>query len=296
MKLTLLGTGCPAVSNERYGPAQAVAHDDNLVLVDCGSGVTQRLLAAGYGGPALDAVFLTHLHSDHIIDLFQLVISSWHQGRDRPQQIFGPRGTKAYVDGLMALWQPELAQRVAHERRPSTAALEVIVTEFEAGAVFDFGALRVTTLEVAHQPVEQAFGFIFEAAGRRLVISGDTKRCPAIVAAAKSADLLLHEVFVHRDLQPTPGVRSAETVSQVSSYHTLSAEVGKIAAEAGVRCLMLTHFVPPNCDRPALLAEIGKDFPGPVILGEDLMSFDLSDGALVHGRANMRLPWPETQR
>jgi len=294
MKLTLLGTGCPAVSNQRYGPAQTVSHDGRTILVDCGSGVTQRLLAAGTSGPALDAVFLTHLHSDHIVDLFQLVISSWHQGRDRPQAVYGPRGTKAYVEGLMALWQPELAQRIAHERRPSTRALEVEVTEFAAGAVFDFGALRVTVVEVAHQPVKHAFGFLFEAAGRRLMISGDTKRCAAVTEAARDADLLLHEVFVHRDLKPEAGVRSAETVAQAASYHTLSAEVGKIAAEAGVRALLLTHFVPPNCDRAALLAEVAKDFPGPVILGEDLMSFDLTDGSIVYGQANLRLPWPET--
>jgi ribonuclease Z len=90
MELTLLGTGCPAVSTERYGPAQVICHQNQAILVDCGSGVTQRLLAAGLSGRALDAVFLTHLHSDHIVDLFQLVISSWHQGRDRPQRIFGP--------------------------------------------------------------------------------------------------------------------------------------------------------------------------------------------------------------
>jgi len=149
---------------------------------------------------------------------------------------------------------------------------------------------------VAHQPVKYAFGFLFEAAGRRLMISGDTKRCPAVVTAARNADLLLHEVFVHRDLQPEAGVRSAETVAQAASYHTLSDEVGKIAAEAGVRCLMLTHFVPPHCDRAALLAEVRRDFPGPAILGEDLMSFDLDSGGLVYGPASLRLPWPERSR
>jgi ribonuclease Z len=241
----------------------------------------------------LDAVFLTHLHSDHIVDLFQLVISSWHQGRDRPQRIYGPRGTKAYIEGLMALWQPELAQRVAHERRPSTRALQLEVTEFGPGAVFDVGELRVTAVEVAHRPVKQAFGFLIEAGGQRLMMSGDTKRCPAVVEAARDAGLLLHEVFVHRDLRPKPGVRSAETVAQVASYHTLSDEVGKVAAEAGVRCLMLTHFVPPNCDRAALLAEVRADFPGPVILGEDLMSFDLATGGVTYGQAHFRLPWPE---
>ena len=105
MNVTLLGTGCPAVDTVRYGPAQIICHDDQVVLVDCGSGVSQRLLAAGVPGRDVDAVLFTHLHSDHIVDLFQLVISSWHQGRDQPQRIFGPPGTRRYVDALTALWR-----------------------------------------------------------------------------------------------------------------------------------------------------------------------------------------------
>src|SRR5690242_10992739 len=120
MKLTLLGTGCPQVDTGRYGPASLVRRDGRAFLVDCGSGVTQRLLAAGSAGAALDALLLTHLHSDHLVDLFQLVISSWHQGRDRPQRVFGPKGTRRFVEATLAAWQPDLEQRIAHERRPST--------------------------------------------------------------------------------------------------------------------------------------------------------------------------------
>ena len=289
MRLTLLGTGCPVVSTERFGPAQVVAHQGQTILVDCGSGVTQRLIAAGCSGADLDAVFLTHLHSDHIVDLFQLVISSWHQGRDRPQRLFGPRGTAAYLEGLMALWRPELEQRIAHERRSSTAALELEVTEFEDAAVFTFGDLQVTAVEVEHQPVKHAFGFVFAAAARRLVVSGDTRRCAAVAEAARGADLLLHEVFVHHALSPKAGTRTAETVERVAGYHTLSHEVGKIAQAADVGCLMLTHFVPPHCDREALLAEVSRDFAGPIVLGEDLMSFDLASGSLTYGQATMKL-------
>lgn len=275
MELTLLGTGCPVVDTARFGPAQVVRHGGRAVLVDCGSGVTQRLVAAGVPGRDLDAVLLTHLHSDHIVDLFQLVLSSWHQGRDRPQRVFGPRGTKAYVEGLLALWRPELEQRIAHERRPSTAALEVEVSEFGAGPVLALGDMTMTAVEVDHRPVRHAFGFVFEAVGRRLVISGDTRRCLTLSAAARGVDLLLHEVFVHREIPVVEGVRSKATVDNVAGYHTLSSEVGKIADEAGVGALVLTHFVPPACDRQALLAEVTADFAGPVVVGEDLMRFDV---------------------
>ncbi len=289
MILTLLGTGCPVVSTERYGPAQLVRHDETCLLVDCGSGATQRLLAAGASGRALDAVLLTHLHSDHIVDLFQLVISSWHQGRDRPQRVYGPPGTRGYVEGLMALWRPELEQRIAHERRPSTAALEVEVEEIGAGPLFELGGLTVAAVEVDHKPVRHAFGFVFEAAGRRLVMSGDTRPCPTLAEAARGADVLLHEVFVHRELAVVSGVRSEETIGNVASYHTLSDEVGKIAAEAGVGCLVLTHFVPPGCDRQALLDEVAADFAGPVILGEDLMAIDVAVRQVAMGPARLAL-------
>lgn len=285
MEFVFLGTGCPVVSTERYGPAQLVLCDGTAVLVDCGSGVTQRLVAAGTKGRDLDALLLTHLHSDHLVDLYQLIVSSWHQGRDRPLAIYGPPGTKRYVEGLMKLWEPELSQRIAHEKRPSTAALETAVTEITAEEVLNIGALRITVVPVDHQPVRHAFGFIFEGGGRKLALSGDTRRCPALIEAARGADLLVHEVFVHREMPVLPGVRSAETVANVAGYHTLSSEVGKIAAEAEAACLALTHFVPPACDRQALLDEVAADFTGPLVLGEDLMRIDISRGSVSHAGA-----------
>ena len=170
MEFVFLGTGCPVVSTERYGPAQLILSEGTAVLVDCGSGVTQRLLAAGTPGRDLDALLLTHLHSDHLVDLYQLIVSSWHQGRSRPQRIFGPRGTRAHMTGLMELWRIERELRVAHERRPSTAAFTIEVTEIEPGFTADFGDLTLRAVPVDHFPVAEAYGFVFEAEGQRAVI------------------------------------------------------------------------------------------------------------------------------
>jgi ribonuclease Z len=251
--------------------------------------VTQRLLAAGTPGRDLDALLLTHLHSDHLVDLYQLIVSSWHQGRDRPLPVYGPPGTRRYVEGLMALWEPELSQRVAHERRPSTAALEVAVTEIAAGQVLAFGGLSVRVVEVDHKPVRHAYGFVFEAGGKKLVLSGDTRRCAALIDAAQGADLLVHEVFIHREMPVVEGVRSAETVAKVAGYHTLSDEVGKIATEAGVKALALTHFVPPAADRAALLAEVAADYAGPLVLAEDLLRIDLARRRVAYRTAVLSL-------
>jgi ribonuclease Z len=238
--------------------------------------VTQRLAQAGLNGRDIDAVLLTHLHSDHIVDLFQLVISSWHQGRDRPQRVFGPPGTYTYVDGMVSLWHREMEQRIEHERRPSTLALQTEVIEIQPGQEMEFGDLRVHAVEVDHKPVRHAYGFVFEAGGSKLAISGDTRPCDALVEAARDADLLLHEVFVHHAMKPAEGVRSAETIDRVASYHTLSTDVGKVARKAGAKWLALTHFVPPDCDTEALHREVKADFPGPITIGADLMTLDIA--------------------
>jgi len=272
MDLTLLGTGCPSVDVNRYGPAALVDGGPGArLLIDCGSGVTQRLVGAGCPGREIDAVLLTHLHSDHIIDLFQLVISSWHQGRDRPHQVFGPPGTRAYVTGLQELWAAELKQRIAHEARPSTAGLGIEVVEISGGDHLEFGEVSVQVVDVDHQPVRHAFGFVFDGGGEKLAISGDTTYCPALIEAARGVDMLLHEVFIHHEMPIIEGVRTAQTVANVAGYHTLSDVVGRVAQEAQAGSLVLTHFVPPQFDEPALHAEITHSFNGPIIIGHDLM-------------------------
>lgn len=289
MELIFLGTGCPAVSKERYGPAHLLEAAGRRVLIDCGSGVTQRLVQARTSGAAIDLLLLTHLHSDHLVDLFQLLISGWHQGRKEPLKVAGPKGTGRYVEGLLTHWRAELDQRVAFEKRPSDTGLKVEVEEIGDGWTKTLDDLEIEAFAVEHLPVKHAFGFSLTAGGKRLVVSGDTRRCDAVIEAARGCDLLLHEVFIHHAMAPKPGVRDRETIEQVASYHTLSQEVGKIASEAGAKVLALTHFVPPDAGREELLAEVRQDYDGPVILGEDLMRYDLVSGRLVYGQATLSI-------
>jgi ribonuclease Z len=282
MEIVLLGTGCPQCDPDRRGPSTLVRAGGTSLLVDCGSGVTQRLVEAGTSGAALDALLLTHLHSDHLVDFYQLVVSSWHQGRDRPQRIFGPPGTRAFVEGTMALWAVERAQRIAHEKRPSVAAFEMDVREIAPGERFEVGGARVLAVPVAHQPVKHAYGFVVEAGGRKVALSGDTAYCPALIEAARGCDALVHECFVHAEMKPVPGVRSAETVASVRAYHTTPAEAGRVAREAQVGCLLLNHFVPTKFDRARLLDEVREAFQGPVVVGEDLMRYEAATRRLFH--------------
>ena len=289
MRITLLGTGCPQVHDRRFGPASLVQAGGRQFLVDCGSGVTQRLVAAGTSGAALEALLLTHLHSDHLVDLYQLIVSSWHQGRERPHRIFGPAGTKAFAQATMALWQSERELRIAWECRPSSAALELEVVEFEEGVIWDMDGLRIGAFAVDHRPVAPAFGFRFETSGCRVAFSGDTTVCDNLVRWAAGVDLLVHECFIHQEMLARRGGRADQGLENVAAYHTLSSEVGKVASRAGARMLLLNHFVPVDFDREALLAEVSADFPGPIVIGEDLLTVDVPRRAVSHRGLHLAL-------
>ena len=124
--------------------------------------------------------------------------------------------------------------------------------------------------------MRHAFGFIFETSEVRLAISGDTTYCPALIEASQGADMLVHEVLIHRELSIIIGMRSAETVRAMEAYHTVSNQVGKVATEVGAKKLILTHFVPPKFNEQKLLDEVRQDFSGPIIIGEDLMKLYVS--------------------
>jgi ribonuclease Z len=280
--VTLLGTGCPQVHPHRFGPASLVRVGELSFLIDCGSGVTQRMVAAGASGAQLDALLLTHLHSDHLIDLYQLVISSWHQGRERPQRVFGPAGTRAFALATMEVWRQEREGRIAWERRASTAGLELEITEIAEGVLWEADGLRISAFAVDHRPVEPAFGFLFETSQARVAFSGDTTVCDRLISAAKDVDLLVHECFVHGRLAPGR-MLSEQGLANVAAYHTLSSDVGKVAARAGARLLLLNHFVPVEFDRDGLLREVGADFAGPLVIGEDLITVDVPRRAIGYG-------------
>ena len=275
MELILLGTGCPKVDYKRFGPSNLVKTKNTKILFDCGSGVTQRLDEAKISSADIDALFLTHLHSDHVVDLYQLIISSWHSYREKPWKIYGPKGTKKFVNFLMTTWKDERSQRIKYEERNSIKAFKIIVKEFNSFGSLKVKDLSVNYFEVDHKPVKFAYGFNIFHKNKKLTISGDTKPCENIMKYGQKADVLLHEVFIDGEIMKTNKMRSSKTLHNVRSYHTPSTIVGKIAKLTRCKKLILTHLVPTRFNENKLKKVVKSDFGKNPIVGKDLMKIKI---------------------
>ena len=275
MELTLLGTGCPSVDYKRFGPSNLISTKLAKILVDCGSGITQRLHELKVSSADIDVLLFTHLHSDHAVDLYQLIISSWHSYRIKPWKIYGPRGTKKFVKKIMNAWADERKLRISYESRASTKAFDIQVTEFKSIGNIKIKDLNIKYFEVDHKPVKYAYGFCFTNKNKKLTISGDTRPCENLMKYAQKADVLLHEVFIEGEILQINKMRTKKTLHNVQSYHTTSTQVGKVAFIARAKKLVLTHFVPTRFNKNNLKNVVKKDFGKDPIIGEDLMKIKI---------------------
>ena len=275
MQLTLLGTGCPKVDCHRFGPANLISTPKIKLLIDCGSGVTQRLAQVKISSANIDALLLTHLHSDHVVDLYQLIISSWHLYRIKPWKIYGPRGTKKFVKSILKAWKEEREQRIRYEKRSSIHAFNIKVQEFKKYGIIKIKDMVFEYFEVDHKPVKYAYGFNFHHKRKKITISGDTRPCNNLMKYSQGADILLHEVFIDGEIQTFNKMPSNKTLHNVKKYHTSSKDVGKIAKISQAKKLVLTHFVPPKFNEKKLINIIKKDFGRKPIIGKDLLKITL---------------------
>jgi ribonuclease Z len=293
LELVLLGTGSPMPNPDRWGAGQVVIAGGQRMLVDCGWGAGRRLFAAGLLPPMIDVAFFTHLHSDHITDIPDFLIMRWTGGAKRPLTVYGPAGTREMIDGFLAGLKHDIAFRFAHHGdKLSHDGIRCIVHEAPASAervrVAEVGGATVDAFAVDHFPVEPALGFRFDRGGRSLVISGDTKACDSLVRAADGADLMLCEAMnlpmfravIDRLRAANPN--TAALLDDATEYHTATQDVAKMAQEARVRHLVLTHLlpgIPP--DQPALVAAFAAGmsgvFTGELTVGHDLQRFTIDE-------------------
>ena len=277
LTVTLLGTGSPMPSPDRAGPATLISAGEGAegehYLVDAGRGVLMRLAAAGLGAPNLAAVLITHLHSDHITDLNDVITTRWVMTfEETPLTIVGPVGTRSVVEHLLASLEPDIGYRIAHhhdlDHRPPVTVIEVTegAVELPDG---QGGTVTITCGQTDHKPVEPSVGYRFDHEGAAVVAAGDTVPCAGLDALCQGANALVHTVIRKDIIANIPMQRMQDTLD----YHSSPEEAAQTAAKAGIETLIYTHYVPPMPlggtadDWRALGA---AHFGGTIELGDDL--------------------------
>lgn len=284
----LCGAGSPLPDPARSGPCVFVVAGEQLIVVDAGSGAARVFPRLQVPIGRVDALLLTHLHSDHIDGLGELELQRWaNGGHDQPLPIHGPEGVEQVVDGIDTAYGPSRRYRVAHHGEsivPSSGAGAVAhpfpqPDDGEGLRIIDRDGLVVTAFRVDHEPVDPAVGYRFDYAGRSVVISGDTKKSANLQVFAEGADLLVHEALspqlvavLTRAAEEAGRTRLAKITRDIIDYHTTPVEAAEVARDASVGALLYYHIVPPLLLAPmegVFLDGVDDVYPGPVTIGRD---------------------------
>jgi ribonuclease Z len=278
IEVTLLGTGSPIPDARRAGPSTLIRAGGQTFLIDCGRGVQQRMTAAGAGANALSALLLTHLHSDHIADLGDVLITRWittFTPDPEPLPIIGPPGTAEVVDATLKAFGHDIGYRIAHHR-DLTAPPAVEVHEHTDGMVWDRDGVTIRVAPTDHRPVEPTIGFRIEHADASVVHAGDTVPCDSLDELALGAGALVHTVIRKDLVEAMPMQR----IRDICDYHSSVEQAAATASRAGVGILILTHYVPaitPGQEED-WLALAGTEFERQIELGDDLHRVEVHPG------------------
>jgi ribonuclease BN (tRNA processing enzyme) len=257
-------------------PAQVIVVNNAAYVIDCGDGVARQLVLANVPLPTIRHVFLTHHHSDHNADYGNLIWLAWSAGLRTRVDTWGPPPLEKMTKLFFEMNAYDIKTRIADEGRVSLAPLVHVHELSRGGSVMQDENVKVTSAIVRHPPVEPVFGYRFDSADRAIVISGDTAPSDNLISLAQGADVLVHDALYTPAVDRlVAGVSNARTLKQsILSHHTAAEDAGRVAQAAGVKTLVLSHFVP--ADDPAVTDQMWIDaarthFRGAVIVGKDLL-------------------------
>ncbi len=286
-RVTLLGTGTPIPVPDRFGPATLVEAGDQKLLFDAGRGASIRLHQVGVPIGRIDALLLTHYHSDHTVGIPDVWLTGWLQSyfgtRKVPLRVIGPEGAKTLMTHLEKAYALDVSIRIEDEQLPPQGA-GIDVSEFNAdGVVYERNGVKVIAFEVDHgAAIKPAYGYRVEYADRAVVISGDTRFNHNVIKYGANADLLIHEVAIAR-----PELILEPFIQRIMAHHTTASEAGTVFARTRPKLAAYTHMVflasekIPPATVGELLAETRRTYDGPLEVGEDLMRFDIGQSVAV---------------
>jgi len=268
MDIVLTGTGSPLPDPDRAGPSTLVKAGDTHILVDAGRGVVMRMAGAGSLPAFLAGVLITHLHSDHVCALNDVITTHWVMTQGNATlQVYGPPGTSQFVERQMAALEPDIGYRIAHHD-VLTEGPQVEVTELEPGAGFEIGDVSITAQTTEHAPVKPTLGYRLEHDGSVVALAGDSIPCDGLDLLVADADAYVQTVIRQDIVQMIPN----EMMQDILDYHSGVDDAARTAARSGAKRLVLTHMVPaPTPEQyPEWQAIAAEHFDGAVIIGDDL--------------------------
>ena len=283
-KVTLLGTGAPIPSIERFGPSILVEVGGQKLLFDCGRGAAQRLWQLKLPLGQIDALFLTHLHSDHVVGIPDVWLTGWipatYGRRAFPFRVFGPDGTKDMMDNLVKAFSWDISTRSKERNKADSGAL-VIAIDVKEGFIWEKKGVKVTPFTVHHADfIDSALGYRIDYAGHSVILSGDTRYNENLIRYAKGADVIVHEVAAANE----HSMQASPLINQILGFHTSPEDAGKAFEQIKPKLAVYSHIVlltadpsipPPTMDEVVLRTK--KIYSGELQAGEDLLSIEISD-------------------
>jgi ribonuclease Z len=282
-RVTLLGTGTPIPVPDRLGPSTLVEAGDQKLLFDAGRGASIRLHQLGVPIGSIDALLLTHFHSDHTVGIPDVWLTGWLESyfgtRTGPMRVIGPEGAKTLMTHLQQAYALDVSIRTEDEKLAAQGAA-IDVSEFAAdGVVYERSGVRVIAFEVDHGPaIKPAYGYRIEYDGRSVVISGDTRFDQNVIKYGTGVDLLIHEVAIVR-----PELLAEPFVQRIMAHHTSASEAGTVFDTTRPKLAAYTHLVflssktVPRATVDDLIAQTRLTYKGPLEVGEDLMRFEIGE-------------------
>jgi ribonuclease Z len=281
IKVTLLGTAAgPLIRLNRYQTTTLVEANGEKLLFDCGRGVLFRMLEAGVAPESVTKVFLTHLHSDHIVSLPDLLLTPWASRNPRlvPLEVWGPAGTIDMMDNLQKAFAFDIHIRRDVDEKFAPEGIKVVSHDVQQGIVYEKNGVKVTAFLVDHGPVKPAYGYRVDYAGHSVALSGDTRPSENLVKFSKGVDVMIHETFDPETFRKIQSNLTAAQKESIIAHHTTPEQAGEIFTKIGPRLAVFSH----SDGSPILVTKARKTFAGRLEMGDDLMVIDIGTTVEVH--------------